>query len=617
MSRKSLAYSIGILFSLIYMYQSMFGIFAPEYHRGLFILCTLILVFLLKPFKKVFFVDIVLIILSLIGIIYFIIRYPQYNLQYGLPINNLDILIGSITIVLVLEVCRRSIGWPLVALALLFIIYLYQGRNFPISIRHGGFDWNTIISTTYAGLNGIFGSITYIFAEYVFLLIVFGTFLKKAGATDFYIDLAKSMVGHTKGGPAKISVISSGLIGSVTGSSTANVAITGTMTIPFMKKTGFTPFQAGAIEAAASYGGTILPPIMGAAAFIMSALINVPYITIIKYAAIPAIMYYVGVFSAVHFDACKLDIALIPKGTFPGFKETFLKGGHLFFPPILLVSFLYLGFSMAKIATSAIISVVICSAIRKETRMSIKQILDALAEGAHDSLAVLAVLGAVQIITVGVFLPGIGLRISNMIIQLSGGTLFLTILIIFVLSYILGMGLPITPAYLILATLAAPSLINLGAPLLGSHLLVLWWSNVSAITPPVCLAVYVACALAKSSLWQTGFEAVKKACMNFILPWLFIYDPLLLLNGSPVKILIRCALIVIGIISFQGGLVGYFLRENKVIETIILLGAGVLTFIPDFYLNFIGLGCFITVVLLQLWEKGVLKNSTIRLQTKS
>jgi len=305
------------------------------------------------------------------------------------------------------------------------------------------------------------------------------------------------------------------------------------------------------------------------------------------------------VFASVHFDACKLRMSLISKDSFPSLKETLISGGHLLMPPLFLISLLYVGFSMAKIATGAIISVVIFSAIRKETRMTFRQIIDALSEGAQDAIAVLAILGAIQIITVGVFLPGIGLRISNMIIQISGGSQFLTILIIFLLAYILGMGLPITPAYLILATLAAPALINLGAPLMGAHLLVLWWSNVSAITPPVCLAVFVACALAKSSLWPTGMEAVKKASINFILPWLFIYDPLLLLNGNPIKILLRLFIVAIGVVAFQGGLVGYFLRDNNVLDTLLLILVGILLFIPNLYINFIGVGCISLVIFLQ------------------
>lgn len=598
-TRDKIAYYVGIVFALLYIYQALFGIFEPQLHRGLFILFTLILGFLLKPVKKTTPLDVSLVILSLVSISYFIMRYEEYNLQVGMPINNMDVLFGTATIALTIEVCRRHVGWSLVALALFSIVYLSFGEYFPELIRHGGFSWNTVVSNMYAGLNGIFGSVTYTFAEYVFLLVVFGAFLKKGGATGFYIDLSKSLVGHTTGGPAKIAVISSGLLGSVTGSATANVAITGVVTIPMMIKAGYPPFKAGATEAAASYGGTILPPVMGAAAFIMCALVNVPYVTVIKYAAIPAVLYYLGVYFSVHFDACRMNLKVFPKGSFPSVKETVKAGGHLIVPPLFLVFLLFLGYSMGRISTGAIASVVVFSAIRKKSRMSIRDVLDALAEGAQQSISILAVLGAVQIITVGVFLPGTGLKISNMIVQLSGNSLFLATLIIFALSYVLGMGLPITPAYLVLATLAAPALLNLGAPLMGAHLLVLWWANSSAITPPVCLAVYVACALAKSSLWSTGMEAVKKASINFVLPFLFIYDPLLLLNGSPARIVFRIGLLILAILSFQAGMTGYFWKRNALHDTVLLILGATLLFIPYTFLNLIGLACVFLVFLFQ------------------
>jgi len=606
MSREKITYYIAVVFSLIYIYQAIFGILPPEYHRGLFILFTLILAFLLKPLKKKFLLlDLFFIILSFLGIGYFIIRYPQYCLKVGLPINNLDIIMGTITIFLLLEINRRYTGWTLTIIGLFFLSYLGYGQYFPQVIKHSGFSFNTIVATLYTGLEGIFGSVTYVFAQYVFLLVVFGSFLQKAGIVTFFIDLAESLFGSTKGGGAKIATVSSALIGSVTGSATANVAITGNLTIPLMIKTGYLPHRAGAIEAAASYGGALLPPIMGAAAFIMSALINVPYITIIKYAAIPALLYYLGVFSSVHFNAYKSRIKVLPRENFYKTSDVLKKGWYLFIPLIVLVLLLLLGYSIPRMATVAIFSVLVVSSIRKETRMSFKKIIDALAEGSISAINVLAVLGVVQIITVGLFLPGIGLRISNMILLLSGDSMFSCVLIIFVLAYILGMGLPIIPAYIVLAILAAPALIRLGAPLMGAHLLVLWWAQVSAITPPVCMAVYVACALAKSELWPTGIEAVKKASMNFILPFLFIYDPLLLLNGSLIKILLRLAILIIAVVSFTAGLEGYFLTDNKIIDTILLLTGAILIFIPLFSLNIIGSIFVFLVFLLQKRRKNI------------
>jgi len=617
-AKKIITYYIAAAFSLIYVYQAMFGIVAPQYHRGLFVGFTLILAFLLRPLKKKFLLlDLLFIILSFFGIGYFMIRYPQYCLKIGLPINNLDVIMGTITILLLLEITRRYTGWILTIMGLSCLFYLSFGQYFPQVIRHSGFSYNTIVARLYTGLEGIFGATTYAFAQYVFLLIVFGSFLEKSGIVNFFMEFAKSLVGSSRGGVAKISVISSALIGSVTGSVTSNVAITGAITIPSMKKAGYKPYEAGGIEVAASYGGSILPPIMGATAFIMASMINISYITIIKYAAIPAIFYYVGVFYSIHFSACKAGtrIKILSKKDCPKLKEN-LKKGWYFVPFLVLVLFLSLGYSIPRVTIIAIFSVIVVSFIMKENRMSFRKIIDALAKGAISSINVLSVLGVVGVISLTMFLPGMGLKISNMIIQFSGNLLFPTICIVFILAYILGMGLPIIPAYIILVVVAAPALIKLGAPILGAHLLVLWWAQSSTITPPVCLAVFVASAISGSEVWPTGVEAIKKASMNYILPFLFIYDSLFLLNGSLIKIILRLVIIIIAIIAFQGGLEGYFLKDSKIIDRILLLVGGTLLFIPYFSLNIIGLSFVFLVFLLQRSKKNVIlvdlkKNSPV------
>lgn len=592
---------VAILFSGFYLYQAAFGIVSPAVNRSMFICFGIVLVILNKPSKTKlwFFLDLLLVTAVIFGTIYFNLNYDRFAREYGLDLNTLDVIIGTLMIFISIEAVRRQLGWSIAILAIIFLLYLVFGRYFPRVISHGGFTYNQIVSEMYASTNGLYGSVTYTLATYMFLFLIFGAFLKHGGATDFYLTLSRALFGSRVGGSAKAAATSSFIMGMISGSASANVAITGQVTIPLMKQNGYSPAVAGGTEAAASLGGTILPPIMGASAFIMVALTGIPYIRIALYALIPAVLYYISVFMHCHFYAAKHALSGEKKENLPDLKETLKTGLHFILPILVLIFFLFRGESLQRVGLYSIISVVILSYVRKETRLSIKKILNALADGSKTALPIVAVAGPVGIISSSVLLPGMGLRVSGMIINMTGGSLALTILLIFIIGYILGMGLSIVPAYILLATLGAPALINLGIPVVAAHLLVLWYAQLSTITPPVCLGSYVAAGIAEAPFWETGMQGVIRAAAIFYLPVVFVYQPSLILIGETSDIILTVLAVLIGVFAIVGGAEGYVLRKMNIPSRIVVIAAGLLLFTIPLPLKGIGAAVFLGFVAYQ------------------
>ena len=366
------------------------------------------------------------------------------------------------------------------------------------------------------------------------------------------------MVGHRVGGAAKGAVASSAIVGSITGAAAANVAITGTVSIPLMKREGYAPHIAGATEAAASTGGTILPPVMGVAAFVMVAITGIPYATIVLYSAIPALIYFFAVYCQIHFYALRHDLRGTPRHLCPNVGET-LRAGWFFFTPLIVVVFMvYRDYSLARIALIAIVIVMVISLVNRRRRVSIIELLLNLADGTKKSLPIIVVAGPVSIMASAILLPGTGLKVGGLLIDTAEGHLFFTLAIIFGIAYLLGMGLTVVPVYVMLATLAGPALIHLGVPVLSAHLLLTWWGQASNVIPPVALASYVAAGIARASVWETGMAAVVKASALFYLPLLFVYQPALLLYGSSLDIVFVVGSIVAGVLVMSAGIEGYF-----------------------------------------------------------
>jgi TRAP transporter 4TM/12TM fusion protein len=595
---------IGVFFSFYYVYTSGFGLLSLETHLGIYLGCTLMLCFLLYPaFKRSprtrpSYLDILLTVMSTLTVGYWIIEWPTYAYRIGNP-TDLDILVGSVLIILVIEVARRVLGKILPILAILFIFYALFGRYLSGLLAHKGFIMVRTIEFLACGTGSIYGVVTNTYATFVFPFIVFAAFLQVSGSGKAIQNLAMAIAGKTAGGPAKIAVVASGIMGSVTGSSAANVVATGSYTIPLMKRSGYQPHVAGAVEAAASTGGQMLPPVMGAAAFLVAAFTETAYVEICKIAAIPAIIYFITVGMMVHFEAGREGLKGLSREELPNLKEALKQSGLVLIPILVIMILLIYGYSANRAAFGAILSSFLLSLLKKETRMGPQKIAEAFILGAKNSLVVGATAGVVGIIVGVTSQTGLGIKFSSIVLSFSGGNLLLAIMLTGIGAYILGMGMTVTAAYVILAVLAVPALMELGVPLIPAHLVVFWFSQTSQITPPVALAVFAASGIARSDPNKTGFCAVKMGSALFIAPFLFIYTPILF-SGSIGQVVQAALSSVLAFIAFAGTVQGYWVRRLNILERISLAIASVLLFVNPLWMNILGL---IPLIGLTLYQK--------------
>jgi len=603
-----MATTLAAVFSLVFIYTSGFGYISwglrrgIELHRGSYLLFTMLLCFILYPERKqvprekVSLFDWILCLLAVVTISYWIVIYPSYAYRIGDP-TALDIVSGAILIALSFEMARRVVGYVLPVLAGLFLLYAYLGPYVPGILGHYGYPLTRITEFIGVGMGGIYGIVTNTYATYIFPFVIFASFLQAAGAGSAIEKVSLAIAGGTKGGPAKVAVVSSGFIGSVTGSSAANAVATGSYTIPMMIRAGYRPHEAAAVEAAASTGGQFLPPVMGAAAFLIAAFTDTPYLDIVKIASIPAILYFFGVGMMVHFIAARKGLKGLSKEKIPGLKRTLWEKGYFLLPiPVLLVT-LIAGFSPQTAAFMGIIATILLSYIRKETRMGPPQLLQALVNGARNSLTVGATAGVIGIIIGVVNMTGLGIKFSSIVLSLSGEILPLTILLTAVAGYIIGMGVTITAAYILLSVLAAPALVELGVPLLTAHLVVFWFCETGGITPPVALVAFAASAIARCNPHKAGLLAVRLASPLFITPFLFVYTPILF-NGALPQVMETIASCTIGMVAYAGMMQGYWFRRAGVVERVLLGFAALCLFIPDIFSDLIGIGLLILATMI-------------------
>lgn len=596
--------AIAGFFSAFYLYTAYAGQFNPQTHRGLYILFTYVLCFLLYPFGKnspreqasVF--DWLLVAATVVCIGYYIINYPKMAYRAGLIVPA-DVIFGWTLIILSVEVTRRVVGLTIAIITVGFLVYCFFGPYFPGTLGHGGASFGRIGYYMFVTLEGIFGKVCDVFATFVFIFIIFGAFLELSGASKFFIDFPNAVTGRYAGGPAKAAVIASGAMGSIAGSAVANVVTTGAFTIPLMKKNGFKPEVAAAVETCASCGGQLLPPIMGAGAFIISEFTGYSYIDVIKVAAIPGLLYFMCIMIVVHTEAKKEGLKGLGKEDLPPIGRTFKEGWYFTLPIIAIVALLITGFSPALAAVWAIISTVAVSMIKKDTRMTPRVIFAAFQKAGINSLSVGATTGSLGIIIGTIFLTGIGLKFSDILITASGGMLPLTILMVAIASYVLGMGMTVTSSYIVLAVLAGPALTELGVSLMAAHLLIFWYSQDANVTPPVCLAAYAGASIAGADPMKTGFKALIFAKPLYIIPFLFCYTPILLEGptGEVIMTIISCTL---GLIAITCAIQGWFLVRLKIHEIFILLGSTFLLFVPTIKTDIIGVILFGLVVLVQI-----------------
>ncbi|NTU21061.1 TRAP transporter permease [Brevibacillus sp. HB1.2] len=582
---KWISFGLLVLFSLYQLSSTLFFTLPPQIHRPIHLAFGLALVYLLYAGtskgnrNKIGIVNMILALLGVFVSLYWVIDYEGLVTRTG-NYTTMDMVVGGIAIALVLEAARRVVGIPIALIATIFLLYTYFGPYMPGFLEHRGSDVERIIGHSYYTLEGILGTPLAVSSTFIFLFVLFGAFLEKTGVGEYFNDLSLVIAGRRIGGPAKVAVFSSALQGTISGSSVANVVTSGAFTIPMMKRLGYRSEFAAAVEASSSTGGQIMPPVMGAAAFLMAEFIGVPYLEIAKSAILPAILFFVGIWIMTHFEAKRLGLRGLSKEELPNKKEV-LKKMYLLLPIVIIITALMMNISAERSAIIGIISTIIVGAFRKETRMSIADILEALASGARMALGVVAATACAGIIVGTITLTGIGLKLANGLIDLAGGQLFLTLFFTMIASLILGMGTPTTANYIITSTIAAPALIQLGVPAIAAHMFTFYFGIVADITPPVALAAFAASGIAKSKPIRTGVESTRLSIAAFMAPYIFVISPaLLLINTTLLESIWVMLTSTLGMIGVGAGLIGYWMSKLNVLERILAVAGGVLAVIP-------------------------------------
>ena len=553
---------LSLALVLFYSYSAVLAPAATQYHRGIYIIITYILVFLLYKSRttigRIF--DYVLILLSIGTIGYWIINFEAINYRMGAE-TDLDKAIAVVGVLIGVELARRVVGVIFVVIGAVMLIYGVYGEYAPELISHAGDTFPELCTSIFYKSDGVFGIMANVLATYIILFVIFGAFLEKSGAQRFFIDFPLAAVGHKIGGPGKVSVIASGLFGSISGSAIANTVSTGSFTIPMMKKAGFKPHVAGGIEPAASIGGMFMPPIMGAGGFIMAELTGVPYSEIMLVAIFPALMYFFSVFVMVHYEAKRHNI--VGEKSEQSAMEILKREWFYILPLVVITIFMLMGYSPGYSAILGIVTCIVVSWFRKETRIGPRRFVEASRAGAEASLKIGATVGVIGIIIGVLTYSGLVLTFADIVIELADGKLWLTILLIALASLILGMGVPVTAAYLITAVVAVPALTELGVNPIAAHMIVYWLSQDSNITPPVCIAAFAGATIAKANMWKTAFTSFKFAKFLYLAPFIFGYVPAFSLDGSTTDITIVFFLVFVGTYGYSWLLSGIWLDYFK------------------------------------------------------
>lgn len=596
---------IAIAFSLFQLYTAAFGVLPAQIQRAVHLGFGVLLAYLLYPasrrgIRKLAWYDVVLAVVGAFVMSYLVWNFKALLVRAG-AYTTVDIIIGTIGILLVLEATRRVVGIPILVVVCCFLAYAYFGRYVPGFFQHRGASIERLVGHMFFTTEGMFGIPLGVSSTFIFLFILFGAFLEKTGIGQFFIDIANSIAGHAAGGPAKVAVITSAFEGTVSGSSVANTVGSGSFTIPMMKKLGYRPEFAAAVEASASTGGQLMPPIMGAAAFLMAEFIGVPYLQIVKAAVIPAILYFTGVFIVVHLEAKKTGLRGLPRERMPRFWRIMRERGQLFLPLVAIIYLLVEGSTPMKAALWGLVVAVLASCISRSTRMKPQDILAALEQGARNALGVVIACAAAGMIVGTVTLTGLGLKLANGLILLARGQLLPTLFFTMLTSLVLGMGAPTTANYVITSTIAAPALLKLGVPVIAAHMFAFYFGIVADVTPPVALAAFAGSGIAKSNPLRTGVESTKLSIAAFLVPYFFVYSPsLLLLGGAHGLETARVVLgAVIGMIGVGAALEGWLVTRTRVIERPLLLVSGLMLIHPHLTTDVVGLALIVAVYLIQ------------------
>ncbi len=588
---KRLVMVLAIILAGFLMYTALFGEYTVYIQRGLPLLITSLLIFYKYPFSKKHRIKSLEVVMNtlfvtgaLVSSLYLMFNYAEISRRIGIE-TQLDVIVGVIGILVVLEAARRTTGLAIPIIASSFALYGYFGKYVPGFFSHRGFTLTDITRYVFYGQDGILGTALGVMTSYVYVLFIFGSLLQVTGAGQFFLNLAISLTGRLRSGPAQGGVVGSSLFGSISGSAVANVVGTGTFTIPLMIKSGYTPQFAAAVEAVASSGGQLMPPVMGAAAFLMAEILSVPYLTVVKAALIPALLYYITLFAAVHFEASRLGLQPIPKAERPKLKKLLKRDGLFLIPLLVLITILVMGYSPARAAMSAIFLIfVVAFIIRKPTRFKFDLVLKSVENSAMSSLSCWGAMSAIGVIIAVVSMTGFGTKFAEVVMQVAGSSLLFALVLTMLASLVLGMGLPTVACYILLGIICAPGLVKLGVPLIAAHLFIFYYGIISAITPPVALASYVASGIADCSPVKASYQAIKLGITAFIIPYFFIYSPELVFIGSGLGIFRAFVTAAIGVIALAVGIIGFLFtkvsnweRGLYYVAAILMINAGVVT----------------------------------------
>ena len=587
--------AIAITASCFHLYTAAFGLFAAMTQRAWHWMFMGTLLFLMYPVSqkkcnklKIDIWDWIPAALMILGCANILLNYDAIAAREGSAIPS-DIYLGVIMIVLVIEGVRRAMGWPLPIMAILALTYGVFGPYMPGILAHAGFSFEELAPFMYLRTDGIFGVPLGVSASFIFLFVLFGSFLSTSGAGQFFIDLAVGLAGKSQGGPGKAAVTASGFMGMVSGRSCGNAVTTGAFTIPLMKQSGYSPEFARAIVAAASTGGQVMPPVMGAAAFIMAQFLGVSYWEIVVGAAIPATLYFISIGAMVHFRAGKKRMPRLTDEQLPKVKNVIRHGWHLLLPIVLLVVLLAFGYSPTMAVFWSIVSLVVASWLGdKEHRMTPRRIVDAMIAGGTGAVDVAAACACSGIVIGVIAITGVGLAFSSFVLSMSQGILPFALMLTMIGSIILGMGVPTTAQYIITSTLAAPALSQMGVPMFSAHLFCLYFGVLADVTPPVALATYASAGIAKSEPLKTGFTALLTAAAGFIVPYMFIYNPGLLLQGNAFEIIFASVTALIAVLGLSAAVQGYLADDLNPIERLLLIAVPFLIIYPTMISNLIG-----------------------------
>ncbi|MBN8493032.1 MAG: TRAP transporter permease [Burkholderiales bacterium] len=559
--------------------------------RGTHLLFALVLVYLMFPVavgtdgqRRWWGIDALLIGASVAVVGHIFITYQQITnrIIYIDDLTLADKLMAVLAVLLVLDATRRVIGWALPMTAMAFLAYALLGTDIKLQV---------LLEQMYLSTEGIFGSTLGVSASYVIVFVLFGSFMEKSGTGRLFMDFALSITGHTAGGPGKVAVVSSSLFGTISGSAVANVMVDGPITIPLMKRTGFKPAFAAGVESTASTGGQIMPPIMGAAAFVMAEYLAVSYFQVTVWAWIPALLFYVAVFAAVHFNAKRVGLMGLPRAELPRLAVVMAERGHLFIPILIVLVGMSMSFSAPLCALVGAFSCLPVALLRKSTREGIswRTVIDSLQGGAKDALAVAMACACAGLVIGTIALTGLGITFTQIVIALAQNSLLLALVLTAMAGIVLGMGMPTTPAYIVMVALLVPALVKLGVATPAAHLFALYFAVLSAITPPVALAVFAAAGLAKASMWESGGHAMRIGAAGFIVPFMFVYEPALMMIGPWTQVLPAVASATLGCIVLAAGLFGYLLRECSAWQRAALIATALLLIKPGWLTDAIGL----------------------------